>query len=698
MSPVQPGGAHQSEVSDEEAIRAWLDALACRSCNEASFLQAMQERFRSNPEANWEILSQLDQYFRRGRIPSDTFKSVKTALAESALRVIAPAPSEGLSGEAPSGEAISGEAAAAPETQLPPNTPGTLDADTRSIPIARDIVDGGLKRERSQSFDAIGEAKVGGVLRRRYRLETLLGQGGSGPVFQAVDEYRLESSASRRLAIKIFHPAVAKRAELLAELQREFQVLQRLSHPNIVRVFEFDRDGGLVFFSMELLAGATLSRTLQARKLLPLPKDQAFAAIRDIGSALVYAHSQGIVHGDINPRNIFVTLQGDLRLLGFPGSFKGPHSPAALDPELSMPITSSGYASCEILEGGRAEVRDDIFALACIAYLMLCGEHPLKQKTAIEARDAKATPKRPAQLSRRQWRALRAALSWRREDRPADVQQWLSQLDVPSAATRFPPLRDLLELPSRTQTRRPWAAVTASVIVALLAGAFWFMSQRGMLPPVSALSTAAPSTPAPSTPAPSTPVSSTPVSSTPPSVPAPSLSSPATASRASAPPTNSPPVAASATTTATASPTGALLATAPPATAAPAAAALAARSSSAVAPAGSTKVELAADSLEVPSGETSAEISVHRKGSLRGGTSFTWWTESGTAKPGTDFSPIMPQIAQIGDGKSSVTLSIPLSGAAHPQPKSFYVVIDQTEGGAALAGRTLMMVTLQPPD
>ncbi|HXP67031.1 MAG TPA: hypothetical protein VN815_16255, partial [Steroidobacteraceae bacterium] len=67
-------------------------------------------------------------------------------------------------------------------------------------------------------------------------------------------------------------------------------------------------------------------------------------------------------------------------------------------------------------------------------------------------------------------------------------------------------------------------------------------------------------------------------------------------------------------------------------------------------------------------------------------------------KPGTDFSPIMPQIAQIGDGKSSVTLSIPLSGTAHPQPKSFYVVIDQTEGGAALAGRTLMMVTLQPPD
>jgi hypothetical protein len=97
-------------------------------------------------------------------------------------------------------------------------------------------------------------------------------------------------------------------------------------------------------------------------------------------------------------------------------------------------------------------------------------------------------------------------------------------------------------------------------------------------------------------------------------------------------------------------------------------------------------------------GEASAQVSVHRKGSLRGETSFTWWTESGTAKPGVDFSAVMPQIAHIGDGKSSATLTVPLSNAPHAQPKSFYVVIDQTDGGAGLAGRTLTMVTLQTPD
>ena len=112
--------------------------------------------------------------------------------------------------------------------------------------------------------------------------------------------------------------------------------------------------------------------------------------------------------------------------------------------------------------------------------------------------------------------------------------------------------------------------------------------------------------------------------------------------------------------------------------------------------AGASKVELAADTVDVPAGQASAQITVHRKGNLRGETSFTWWTESGTAKPGADFSAVVPQLAYVGDGKSTVSLSIPLSIAPHAQAKSFYVVIDQTDGGATLGARTLTMVTLLP--
>jgi hypothetical protein len=107
---------------------------------------------------------------------------------------------------------------------------------------------------------------------------------------------------------------------------------------------------------------------------------------------------------------------------------------------------------------------------------------------------------------------------------------------------------------------------------------------------------------------------------------------------------------------------------------------------------------MTSDTVEVPAAESLALFSVHRKGSLRGETSFTWWTESGTAKPGIDFSPMVPQLGHIGDGKSSVSLSIPLSKSRRTQSKSFYVVIDQAEGGAALGARTLTMVTLLPSD
>ncbi len=113
---------------------------------------------------------------------------------------------------------------------------------------------------------------------------------------------------------------------------------------------------------------------------------------------------------------------------------------------------------------------------------------------------------------------------------------------------------------------------------------------------------------------------------------------------------------------------------------------------------GAPKVELAADTVDVPAGQPAAEVTVRRKGNLRGETSFTWWTESGTAKPGADFSAVVPQLAYFENGKSTVFLSIPLRNARHAQSKSFYVVIEQSPGGAPLGSRTLTLVTLMPSD
>jgi hypothetical protein len=108
---------------------------------------------------------------------------------------------------------------------------------------------------------------------------------------------------------------------------------------------------------------------------------------------------------------------------------------------------------------------------------------------------------------------------------------------------------------------------------------------------------------------------------------------------------------------------------------------------------------MAADTVDVAPTDGAALVTVRRRGNLHGDASFRWWTESGTAKPGRDFEPVIPRVEHIADGSGSASLIVPVLSTPRGKSKSFYVVIDQTEtGGAALGARTLTMVTIQPPD
>jgi serine/threonine protein kinase len=675
-SGLRPVRIQPADVAEEDAIKSWLDALASGSCDAPTFLEEMEERFGAEADENWEILSQLDQYYRLGRIDTEIFNTIKTALAESAMGLsssspvlnnpaVRAAPRAPASSPAPKDNPSVRAAPRAPVPTPPATNNSTVRAAppaTRDASAARDVP---ATRDETPASDSIDDLKPGAVLRRRYRIEGILGHGRMGTVFQVLDEFRLEGTGTQRLALKVLHPAVAKRPDLLADLRREFQSLQLLSHPNIIRVFDFDRDGPLVFFTMELLTGAPLGRLLQARKLVPLDRPQALAAIRDIGAALAYAHAHGTVHGDLNLQNIFITGSGEVRVMGFGGSFKARDVYQAPDQEMTQPFSASTCASCQVLEGERADIRDDVFSLAYIAYLLLSGAHPFTKSTAIEARAAKFRIRRPANLSGRQWRALRSALRWECEKRPTDVEKWLKELEIGGAAPRLAPLDDLLEIP--TAKKSPWVAagIAAAVAVLLFAG-YWAVGHRDVLPSFD--STTSRRAPARAV-APSAPASPPPAAT---SVPAPE------ATVAQAPKT--PPPAASPRP----APQDASLGSAPAAAVAPASAT------------GASKVELAADTVDVPDGQPAAEVTVHRKGNLRGETSFTWWTESGTAKPGTDFSAVVPQLAYFENGKSTVFLSIPLRNIRHTQSKSFYVVIEQSPGGTPLGSRTLTLVTLMP--
>jgi hypothetical protein len=118
-----------------------------------------------------------------------------------------------------------------------------------------------------------------------------------------------------------------------------------------------------------------------------------------------------------------------------------------------------------------------------------------------------------------------------------------------------------------------------------------------------------------------------------------------------------------------------------------------------VAPNPLARIELAADTTEVQAADSIAQVMVRRKGFLRSDASFTWWTESGTAKAGVDFVATNPRVEHIDAGKDRVTLSIPVVvNPKRRQPANFYVVIDQPGPGASLGARTLEMVSILPPE
>ena len=682
--------------------RARLDALSTGACDQGVFLKEVNEVLRTEPDEGWELLSLIDQYYRRGKLQADLFRSLNAHLQALLMGTAPPR------GAAP--VAVAPVAAAAEATAV--RAPSVATAQGSS---SRVVAESGLA-------PAVGE-----LLRHRYRILGVLGQGAIGTVFEAVDEFRADMPGeSRKVAVKVLHRAIAQRPELLAELRREFQHLQSLSHPNIVRVHEFDRDGPTAFFTMECLGGSLLSRVLEVREAAPLFRPHALKILRDVGGALTHAHARGVVHGDLEPGNLFVTDGGDIRVLNCGTSYKLHRGPWVSQTETAQEFadTASIYASCQVLEGEPAEARDDLYAFGCIAYFLLTGRHPYQQYTALKARTLRLTPERPAGLARRQWQTLRTALSFERELRPASMQDWLEQFDLRGAVQRLPSLPALMTARERRR-HGGWvsAAIGAALVLLGLCGGWALQHADRVRPEVRALgdrvwplfdtarNAVAASWERARRPDPkatqSSPASAPPARPSASGTAAERGASRSAASRPAAPRPAAPRVAAAATAPPVASPPAAVQPSSapstPPAAPAPAPAEAATYSNPVSAtparPGGPdvphSRIELVADTVEVTPGDSVARVAVRRIGSWRGTATFSWWTESGTAKPQRDFVAVKKQPEALGDGKGMISLTVPiLADAARTADRSFYVMIDDTSANATLGSRTLTMVTI----
>jgi serine/threonine protein kinase len=301
-----------------------------------------------------------------------------------------------------------------PEDSAPPSTVVSS--------VEAQLVPPGSTRDAGADRLAIG-VKLSG----RYRIERELGAGGMGIVYLAVDE----QVAGETFAVKVLREAL--RPEALELLREEVRKTRKLSHPNVVDVHSVNVDGTRLYVLMEYLEGKPLNALLDEEFGRGMPFSHAWPIIEDACAALGYAHDHNIIHSDIKPANIFVTTSGRTKLLdlGIARISRGPllhrqSGPLVLTPE---------YASCEMLEGKEADRRDDIFSFACVIYEMLSGERPFGERTALEARAAKAQVTPLGILSRRQNEALLKGLAFDRASRTGSVEQLMAGL-VPERGSR----------------------------------------------------------------------------------------------------------------------------------------------------------------------------------------------------------------------------------------------------------------------
>ncbi|WP_043347299.1 serine/threonine-protein kinase [Cupriavidus basilensis] len=294
-----------------------------------------------------------------------------------------------------------------------------------------------LPSQAPASDQAIGGAEqtkgVGDTLNGRFVLEECLGVGGMGTVYKALDLRKLEASDRKPyIAIKVLNVQFRGHPKSLIALQREARKAQTLAHRNIVTVYDFDRDGSVVYLTMEYLSGKSLNRVLRAPDFAGMPYAKALPIITGMGRALSYAHERGFVHCDFKPANVFLTDSGEVKVIdfGIARVFQQPADDA--DPTVFDPGTLGGmtpaYASPEMFEHREPDPRDDIYALACVTYELLTGRHPYERLSANQARGAGLKPQRPKVLSRGQWRALRAALSFDRATRTPTVARFLADM------------------------------------------------------------------------------------------------------------------------------------------------------------------------------------------------------------------------------------------------------------------------------
>jgi serine/threonine protein kinase len=298
----------------------------------------------------------------------------------------------------------------------------------------------------------------GTVLKDRFILTERLGEGGMGVVFKAKDRLKAEAQDHNPyVAIKVLTDSFKRYSGSYIALQREASKAQRLAHPNIATVYDFDRDGETVYMTMELLQGTPLNTYIKQLPEGGLSEEAAMKMIKDMGDGLAYAHKHNLVHSDFKPGNAFLQINGTVKILDFgiarAAATDEKGEKTIFDPSKLGALTPA-YATVEMFAGDPPDPRDDIYAMACVSYELLTGKHPFNKVSAAKAKGLGLKPKAIRGLSRRQNKAFGKALEFDRVRRTKSVEEFLEGI-------------------TRKKTHTKKIALAAAIVIAIVTSAVY---------------------------------------------------------------------------------------------------------------------------------------------------------------------------------------------------------------------------------
>ncbi len=399
------------------------------SIDETQLRAAFSRYLAAHPQEHGVVARWLYDSVQSGRLSSSVWLSVRD-LFEQPATVMSPR-----------------AAADIPPTVLK-SAPAGFDGATRMATrqIDRRAVEPSQReapRAQPPPMQTSGPLCTGMVVRERFVLMEELGSGGMGKVFKARD-LRREEAQDRNpfIALKILKGDISAHPDSFMALQREARRAGTLAHPNVVSVYDFDRDGDRIYMTMEYLEGRPLDSWLKSEYAHGIPLVQAWPIIGAVGAALECGHNKRIVHSDLKPGNIFVCNDGTVKVLDFgisrlirPVDGKGDET--IFDPGQRLGGLTPAYAALEMWTHDTPDPRDDIYALACVSYELLTGRHPFNRASARDVKDKKLVAPRVDGLSRAQWESLKKGLALRRAQRSPSVQEFLKELQPRSTMQRL---------------------------------------------------------------------------------------------------------------------------------------------------------------------------------------------------------------------------------------------------------------------